>query len=111
MDKYDKAILHLQLHPNQLDDAWSEPSTHKAGCLFDYVIDNPRLIGRRINLHIGCLTLIRGTPKRLSAQTPALTIEILGNKALPASSDDLAMHQLPAFAAQQRRIDVALNRV
>jgi len=119
-DKYDQAIDWLVEHADDtptsgddcmIDEAWSDPLEHVAGCLFQFC--NPtggndeELPGGEM---CGCLTMIRGGCG--SAWTPELTREIEADLRLPDGLGEFSLLRgdelraaLQPFAEWQRRLD------
>jgi hypothetical protein len=106
MDKYDAAVAFLTEHPEEIDEAWNNPSDHSAGCLFAHT----SFTGKWSPANpCGCLTQVRGGCG--VAQTEEMTRAISGDFRLPSTCAEITVDHLPIFAAWQRRIDRALNRV
>lgn len=103
-DKYDLAYDYLCAHPEEISDAWHDPSTHRAGCLFEFAYD--RLKGPK-PVEIGCITQIRHS--HYVAATEALTLAIQADTRIPIPIS-ITVEDLPIFAYWQRRIDTELGR-
>lgn len=105
MDKYDKAIAYLTEKPEEIRAAWSQPSLHPAGCLFqsayplyDY---NP--------MKYGCLTMVKkGTH---IAANDVLTTMIREDARIPNIQQDITVEHLrPVFAEWQRLLDETIRK-
>lgn len=107
-DKYDKAIALLTEHPEAIENSWSAPYLHPAGCLFALVAPEKR--STRAGRVCGCLTQIRQKNFNLVAWTDDLTNRIRNDDRLPGSVEEITIAHLPVFAEWQRRIDVELRR-
>lgn len=108
MDKYDKAIEHLNAHPDEILSAWGAAyPDHPTGCLFQYASPSEEA-EFQANRMCGCLTQVRGDD--MNAWTPKLTAEIRADKRIPLDVDDVTVADLPVFAEWQRRLDRELQR-
>lgn len=104
-DRYDAAIEYLTDAPEEIIDAWSNPTTHPAGCLFSYASNSETAE----EAFCGCLTQIRNS-FAFSAPTAELTEAIRADKRIPYNEEDIKVRNLPVFAEWQRRLDKELNR-
>lgn len=109
-DRYDHAIDYLMRHPMEIINAWGQPDTHRAGCLFARAHRKDCY-----NCHHGCLTQIRGycgypLASWNMAATPTLTTVIRADQRIPGRVEDIQLHHLPVFAEWQRRLDRELHR-
>jgi hypothetical protein len=93
MDKYDKAIAYLTAKPTEIASAWSYPTTHEAGCLFEYV-----------NEDCGCLTQIRLDPDMFGDKSD-LVIQASKDERIPMNMELITVESLPVFAEYQRKFD------
>jgi hypothetical protein len=93
MDKYDKVIKYLTESPTEIEDAWNQPTSHKAGCLFAHVNDKS-----------GCLTQIRYSLEIFGDGTP-LVIQASQDERIPESVELITVESLPVFAEYQRKFD------
>lgn len=123
-DKYDKAIALLAQAPDfkkEVYQAWNEPSSHRAGCLFTVVTDDSaKTHFREDRLQCGCLTQIRQDRyKEINtvdgpwvALTDDLTERIRKDDRIPDDPKQIeTVEQLQIFAEWQRIIDRELDRV
>lgn len=101
MDKYDEAIIYLKLHPKEIPNAWSSPSRHKAGALF-------QMLGYPGNSHIGCPTMIKGG--NWEGATEEITQMVRNNPKIPSSYLDITEDCFEAFAEIQRETDKIIKR-
>ena len=93
-DEYDDAIAYLTEHPEGIKSAWLCGDTHQAGCLFRFVdTENP-----------GCLTMIRGNPKKYNGGK--WHDEIAADIRIPVRSEDITVENLPVFAEWQRKMAI-----
>jgi len=121
-DKYDHAIDYLTDNPEDIHDAWSDPSgwEGKGGELFGFVgpdwksNSNPGLHERITTGTCGCLQQIRqsfkhggdGTSGTMAmSHWPRLWQKIADDRSLPSDADDIGIEDLPVFAMWQREID------
>jgi len=121
-DKYDHAIDYLTENPEDIHDAWSNPSDYegKGGELFGFVgpdwksNKNPGMHERLETGTCGCLQQIRQAFKAGSDGTsgnmemshwPRLWQKIADDRSLPSDADDIGIGDLPVFAMWQREID------
>lgn len=102
-DKYEDAIAYLTEHPNEIEDAWGNPSWHVAGCLF-VQCGSFSAGGTRC----GCLTQVRRG--MYPAANTKLTNEIRADERIPLDGHEITVEHLPVFAEWQRRLDREFNR-
>ena len=96
--KYRKAADYLKLHPDEIPDAWGDPSLHSAaGCLFGYVATDP------CNFAFGCLSQIRGGT-HIYAEWSDLEEEIRADDRIPCFGNAITIDHLNAFCEWQERI-------
>lgn len=91
-DKYVLAVEYLVAHPDEILEAWGEPRTHPAGCLFDYT-----------GSMSGCLTQVRN--EETNASNQRLTQEIRRDQRIPEYEGDITIKDLPVFVKWQRKLD------
>lgn len=103
-DKYDLAIEYLTERPEKIMNAWRNPSSAPAGCLFQFANKS----GCAEDPKCGCLTGIKNF--YFEAATPELTVAIKADSRIP-ELHDITAASLPIFAEWQRRIDKELGRV
>ncbi len=120
-DKYDDAIVYLRSSyrfMHEVEAAWHAPSSHPAGCLFQYVTPTGRP-GRRASRDdsdCGCLTHIRHDcvlqeTGPYVAWTDELTREIGADDRIPLTPRKVTPENLEVFAEWQRRLDVEIRGV
>jgi hypothetical protein len=116
MDKYDIAVAYLREHPEEIPDAWNNPSGQVQGenrgePLFGYVAPNPFRsivdIGNGL-IKCGCLTQVALGEEE--AYTDDLTQKIRSDHRIPTKPEDITVNDLEVFAEWQRKIDKELNR-
>lgn len=107
LDQYAKAVAYLVKHPTEIAEAWGEPYSHKAGCLFTFVsrnderpegTDRPTVAPHE---YVGCLTEIQTEGRSFHAFLPELT-ETIRAAGLPAKGTSIKTTDLKRFAAFQR---------
>lgn len=104
-DKYDEAIEILSDVPDEILDAWNDPSKHRAGCLFAFVTNDGEA-----HASAGCLSMIlddRGDAvcSKSALKNDALTELIQRDKRIPLHSGDIEVSDLHVFAQWQRFLD------
>ncbi len=96
-DKYDLAIEILTRNPEKIREAWNNPHTDDAGCLFMFA-----------HYSSGCLTQIRRDPETYMGAI-SQSAEILADGRIPKYPAKITVDSLPVFAEWQRRLDAELG--
>ena len=96
----DGAVEYLQAHPDEIRDAWVDPSNHLAGQLFEIVYSRRREPCGTI----GCLTQIKSGNYE-AQDSDELTAAIRADDRIPSSRASVTSDSLPVFAEWQKRIE------
>lgn len=109
-DRYAVAYRFLKAHPEQITDAWSRPSTHVAGCLFQFCTPSGGVELRPFDGRIcGCATQVkREGCFSYVAWTHELTAHIRGLD-LPSNPDSLTVDHLWTLVELQRHMDATIR--
>ena len=106
-DKYSKAIRFLRKNPKEIMEAWYNPLSHRAGCLFQFA--TPTGDNRDGG---GCLTMIRSDGYDCGYVTgrPDLKKRIASDNNIPKNPEDINSGHLKHFARWQRILDKEFGR-
>jgi len=110
MDKYDEAIAYLTENPDEIKDAWGDPSNSVPGSvLFGYV--GPEWTDCSMSkdgIHrCGCLQQIRQDEdgEEFTSWWPEITRQIRQDRSIPKDHEEIGVGDLEAFAKWQRIVD------
>ena len=117
-DKYDDAVkyflsLNKQEFRDEVSNSWSNPSSKKAGCLFQYMTPTGELEDGHGNYYrvdeklCGCITQIKYGHRH--GINPELDLLIKNDPDVPSSPGDVTKKNIYVFPKYQRLADIMIR--